>query len=123
MDKKLVSFSLADGIKSVAPAGYVESLEKLVNDIMIPRELEKMCTQEGRVYNYSFADYQKMQQILYNLLSNAIKFTKNNGKIEITSEANHKNYILKIKDNGIGIEKKNQNKIFKKFVYRTCSYY
>ena len=65
MDKKLVKFSLADGVKSVAPAGYVESLEKLVNDIMIPRELEKMCTQEGRVYNYDFADYQKMAREIW----------------------------------------------------------
>ena len=56
---------MTDGIKSVAPAGYVESLEKLVNDIMIPRELEKMCTQEGRVYNYSFADYQKMAREIW----------------------------------------------------------
>ena len=65
MDKKLVRFSLADDVKSEAPAGYVESLEKLVNDIMIPRELEKMCTQEGRVYNYSFADYQKMAREIW----------------------------------------------------------
>ena len=65
MEKKLVKFSLADDVKSEAPAGYVESLEKLVNDIVIPRELEKMCTQEGRVYNYSFADYQKMARDIW----------------------------------------------------------
>ena len=65
MEKKLVSFSLTDEVKSEAPAGYVESLEKLVNDIMIPRELEKMCTQEGRVYNYSFADYQKLARDIW----------------------------------------------------------
>ncbi len=63
------------------------------------------------------ADYQKFQQILYNLLSNAIKFTPENGKIEIISNSNGKNYLLKIKDNGIGIEKKYHNKIFKKFVH------
>ncbi len=62
------------------------------------------------------ADYQKFRQILYNLLSNAIKFTGENGKIEIFQENKDKNYILKIKDNGIGIEKKNHKKIFKKFV-------
>ncbi len=63
------------------------------------------------------ADYQKFQQILYNLLSNAIKFTPKNGKIEILSSSEAKNYILKIKDNGIGIDKKYHNKIFKKFVH------
>ena len=63
------------------------------------------------------ADYQKFQQILYNLLSNAIKFTNENGKIEISSASHGKNYTLKIKDNGIGIDKKYHNKIFKKFVH------
>lgn len=63
------------------------------------------------------ADYQKLQQILFNLLSNAIKFTNENGKIVITSLAEDKNYILKIQDNGIGIDKKNHSKIFKKFVH------
>ena len=63
------------------------------------------------------ADYQKFQQILFNLLSNAIKFTHKNGKIVITSAFDKKNYILKIQDNGIGIEKKNHSKIFKKFVH------
>ena len=63
------------------------------------------------------ADYQKFQQILYNLLSNAIKFTPEKGKIEIAQLQKDKNYILKIKDNGIGIDKKFHNKIFKKFVH------
>ncbi len=63
------------------------------------------------------ADYQKFQQILYNLLSNAIKFTPENGKIEIYSNKDKKDYILKIKDNGIGIDKKFHNKIFKKFIH------
>ena len=63
------------------------------------------------------ADYQKFQQILYNLLSNAIKFTLENGKIEIIQEQKDNNYLLKIKDNGVGIDKKYHNKIFKKFVH------
>lgn len=62
------------------------------------------------------ADYQKFQCILYNLLSNAIKFTPQNGKIEVNSYSKGKDYILEIKDNGIGIDKKYHNKIFKKFV-------
>ena len=63
------------------------------------------------------ADYQKFQQILYNLLSNAIKFTPKDGKIEILSQNNQNDYILKIKDNGIGIDKKYHNKVFKKYVH------
>ena len=63
------------------------------------------------------ADYQKFQQILYNLLSNAIKFTQNEGKIIILSYSNGNNYYLEVCDNGVGIDKKFHNKIFKKFVH------
>lgn len=66
--------------------------------------------------NYINADYQKLRQILFNLLSNAIKFTPQKGHIEVIQEAKNKDFILKIKDNGVGIDKKNHNKIFKKFV-------
>lgn len=59
------------------------------------------------------ADYQKIKQVLFNLLSNALKFTKN--KIEISVQKIDSKVIIKVIDNGIGIEKKNQKKIFNKF--------
>ncbi len=62
------------------------------------------------------ADYQKIQQILYNLLSNAIKFTGENGKIEIGYKKDNDDVILYVKDNGVGIDKKYEGKIFAKFV-------
>lgn len=61
------------------------------------------------------ADYQKIQQIFFNLLSNAIKFTQKNGEINISAAAVLRNLTITVSDNGIGIEKKNLNKIFKKF--------
>lgn len=62
---------------------------------------------------YIKADYQKFQQILFNLLSNAIKYTKD--KIEINAYVSNNNVLISVIDNGIGIYKKNQKKIFKKF--------
>ena len=61
------------------------------------------------------ADYNKIQQILFNLLSNAIKYTPENGKISIKCSKNENNLIIEIKDNGIGIDKKNIKRIFDKF--------
>ncbi len=61
------------------------------------------------------ADYQKFQQILFNLLGNAIKFTPENGKISITASKNKNFFLLSVKDNGIGIDKKLHKKIFKRF--------
>ena len=89
----------------------VNILEPLYKNKNIAVEFNKDISQEIQ------ADYQKFQQILYNLLSNAIKFTGNGGKIEIHQEIKDNDYILKVKDNGVGIDKKYHNKIFKKFVH------
>lgn len=53
------------------------------------------------------ADKRKIRQIIINLLSNAIKFTPKGGKIIVTSEfdKNH-NFVLSIRDTGIGMEEK-----------------
>lgn len=63
------------------------------------------------------ADYQKLQQILFNLLSNAIKFTPEDGNITIKIYEDDKDFILEVKDTGVGIDKKYHNKIFTKFVH------
>jgi len=61
------------------------------------------------------ADEDRLQQIFINLISNAIKFT-HQGKIIVSAEREEKGqYRLSVKDTGIGIAKKNQNRIFKYF--------
>ena len=66
-----------------------------------------------------FGDAQRFQQILYNLLSNALKFTEN-GLVEVSvqvllSERNTAGLTVKVKDNGLGIDASNIDKIFQDF--------
>ena len=61
------------------------------------------------------ADYQKFQQIMFNLTSNAIKYTPDNGNILISAQKENDKAIICVNDNGIGIAKKDQGKIFNKF--------
>jgi PAS domain S-box-containing protein len=63
-------------------------------------------------------DYQKFREIMFNLLSNAIKFTDNNGEIIIKSFRQNGDACINITDNGVGIESKDQDKIFTEF-YQT----
>lgn len=70
-----------------------------------------------------FADYQKIQQILYNLISNAIKYTPEKGNIKITVTNTGKKIKISIKDSGIGIDKKHHKQIFKKFVQLEDAFY
>lgn len=62
----------------------------------------------------------RIGQVISNLLSNAIKFTKK-GKIEIKitqldCKEGKSSFKVEIKDNGIGIDKENQAKIFEPFI-------
>ena len=69
-----------------------------------------------------FADYTKIQQIIYNLMSNAIKFSPENDEIEIAVVYDDKTYKIAIHDNGVGIDKKYHGKIFAKFVQLDSAY-
>lgn len=68
------------------------------------------------------ADFQKIKQILYNLLSNAIKFSPEKEVIEVSTDIKGKKLSIAVKDNGIGIEPKDQEKIFEKFVQLENAY-
>ena len=69
-----------------------------------------------------FADYQKIQQILYNLVSNAIKYSPENDEVEISVSADDEKFKILVHDNGIGIDKKYHGKIFAKFVQLDSAY-
>ena len=63
-----------------------------------------------------FADKEKIQQVLTNLVMNSIKYGKENGTTEVSIEdlVNDK-LIVRIKDNGEGIEKHNIPRLFERF--------
>ncbi|MCK4380218.1 MAG: PAS domain S-box protein [Candidatus Lokiarchaeota archaeon] len=57
----------------------------------------------------------RIEQVIINLLSNAIKFTPPNGNILITLNDREKYVEISIKDTGIGLTKKEKEKLFQKF--------
>ncbi|WP_339835014.1 ATP-binding protein [uncultured Flavobacterium sp.] len=63
-----------------------------------------------------FADQEKIQQVVTNLVMNSIKYGKENGTTEVSIEdlVNNK-IIVRITDNGEGIEKKHISRLFERF--------
>ncbi len=59
-------------------------------------------------------DKQRLRQVISNLMSNAIKFTQA-GHIKLGYGLEDNNLLFYIEDTGIGIPKKEQNKIFERF--------
>jgi two-component system phosphate regulon sensor histidine kinase PhoR len=72
-----------------------------------------------RKYNKAinvFADQEKIQQVLSNLIVNSIKYGKENGTTEVTIEdLVDDKIIVRIRDNGEGIEKQNIPRLFERF--------
>jgi len=60
-------------------------------------------------------DERRIKQVFNNLLTNAIKYTPDRGKIDVLIKDEPDQVRILISDNGIGIAKKDQKKIFQKF--------
>src|SRR6185436_2683313 len=69
-----------------------------------------------------WADKDRIGQVIVNLLTNAIKYSPQADKIDVTIHLANENAIgVSVKDFGIGIDKKDHEKIFERF-YRTEGY-
>lgn len=64
---------------------------------------------------YIIGDYDKLLQVIINLLNNAVKYSKTGSPIDVALKYKSPNYVLKIKDQGIGITKKDIPYIFERF--------
>jgi two-component system, OmpR family, phosphate regulon sensor histidine kinase PhoR len=63
-----------------------------------------------------FADKEKIQQVVMNLIVNSIKYGREKGTTEVAIEdLNHSKIIIRITDNGEGIEKSNIPRLFERF--------
>jgi two-component system phosphate regulon sensor histidine kinase PhoR len=61
------------------------------------------------------ADEVHFSNIIFNLLDNAIKYSKENLQIDISTNSGHGLLYIKVKDNGIGMNKEIQSRAFEKF--------
>ena len=62
-----------------------------------------------------YADKMKIGQVIYNIVDNAIKFSPQDGKITVTVYNKNAKVYVSIKDEGPGIGKDKQNKVWDRF--------
>ena len=97
----------------------VELIQNVFDMFEMSADNKNIILMFDRKYSKSIfvnADKEKIQQVISNLIMNSIKYGKENGTTEVTIEDLVKNKIIvRIRDNGEGIEKQNLSRIFERF--------
>jgi len=87
------------------------------------QSFEGQCIEKDITFDITFeqesqmvyADFSKIQQVLYNLIDNAIKFSSKSSSIYLSTEQKGDKIYTSVKDTGVGIPKKDLKKVFDRF--------
>lgn len=108
--------------------GRIENIP--INTNIIPiiedsiKEMEFMSNKKKLKINFdkknisellAFVDPKRFREVMQNILSNAVKYNRESGSIKIKIAQNSKETNITVSDTGMGISKKDQEKIFAKF--------
>lgn len=87
--------------------------EAVIHDLRYEAEGRQVAWQVGQLPEVS-GDSTLLRQVLVNLLSNALKYTRPRqaARIEITSKETAAEYIIQVRDNGIGFDMQFADKLF-----------
>ena len=107
---KRSSFDINRTIKDVCAANENACLSKNINFQLTFEDESEMV----------YADYGKIQQVLYNLIDNAIKFSSSDSTIYISTAVKQRKVFVSVRDTGCGIPKDSLKKIWDRF-YKTDS--
>ncbi len=92
----------------------IESLRRTMMPMLAQRQ-QSFDVKLGKRLPLVHVDEARVRQVLLNLLSNASKFTPDRGKLEVRAVREGDWCQVSVIDNGIGIEKVDQERIFEAF--------
>ena len=93
--------------------GLLEQILKRLTPIAKKRNIE--ITYESKREVLADVDEVKLSLALSNLVENAVKYNREEGKVWVTLDADHKFFYVKVEDNGVGIPKEFQERVFERF--------
>lgn len=122
MINDLLRLSRLDAQKEHFNLEYV-NLNSLLNFVL--DRFDMMIKSENRPYTikreftkrsiWLEVDADKMIQVLDNILNNAMKYSPEGGQITCRLLETHRNVVISIRDQGLGIPKKDLNRVFDRF--------
>jgi len=96
-------------------------LTKLVSSVVTDFKLEveeqgkKLTVVIDKKIPKIYIDEDQIRHVYTNLIANAVRYTKRRGKIVVKVYLSKKSVMTEVKDNGIGIPKREQRRVFEKF--------
>lgn len=113
---KLSSGTMKKEIESFRASEIVQAVNDALNQSLLSKKQTFTYQIDDRVPKFLVMDKGKLIQIVMNLVSNAHKFTPISGAIMLHIASPYPNILeLRVSDNGIGIAKEDQRKIFHAF--------
>lgn len=79
------------------------------------KNIQIVCENELKKKALILIDGEKIRQVFQNFISNAVKYSPAKSTIIVNCHENEENYIFSVKDQGLGIPKDQQARIFEKF--------
>ena len=92
----------------------VKDTIELLSDQAVEKELTLSVRLEPSL-PHVLADPASLKEATTNLISNAIRYTPKGGRVEVTTGVDGGYVVLNVADDGIGIAKEHQDKIFNRF--------
>ncbi|HEY9681397.1 MAG TPA: ATP-binding protein [Oculatellaceae cyanobacterium] len=113
---QVLRYEASGGEVFLAPCNISHVVRACVSDLkhlFLQKELEVELDAPSALV--MMADEAAMQRLVMNLLGNAIKFTPVRGRIAVSVESLDHMVRIKVSDNGVGISKEDQERLFRRF--------
>ena len=101
---------------NMQPIALDEFIEELFEETKVLAESRKIKVKLEHSQPIRInGDAVRLKQLFLNLIDNALKYTPPRGQVTLTLIKKEGDAVLSVKDNGIGIPRKDQTKIFERF--------
>lgn len=105
-DRETITFSSVD---------LYDTAKKCVEALSINAKLKNIALTLNGENTFIRANAPLLEELVYNLCDNAIRYNKENGSVDVEIEKNDSGAVLTVRDTGIGIEEKYQQRVFERF--------
>lgn len=113
----MLQISELENVKNIEDSKI--NIKKIAEEVLVsyqPKAAAKNIELKTQLKNgFIFANSEKITKLISNLVDNSIKYNNQGGFVEVVTETKNNEVILTVKDNGIGIPKKDLSRVFERF--------